>query len=74
MTCQGPETGRTRIDDQAINDLSHRFTYRRVELPQRAADVIDAFFALADAIITVRSLICEAWTLNRWEGRPPGRP
>ena len=37
-------------------------------------DVIDAFFALADAIITVRRLIREAWTLDRWDGRPPRRP
>ena len=52
-----------RIDDQAVNDLSHRFTYRRVELPQASGG--HAFFDLADAIITVRRLIREAWTLYR---------
>jgi hypothetical protein len=29
--------------------------------------VIDAFFDLADAIITVRSLIRRAWITHRWE-------
>jgi transposase len=41
---------------------------------ERNEDVIDAFFGLADAIITVRRLIREAWTLYRWDGRPPRRP
>ena len=33
---------------------------------ERREDVIDAFFDLADAIITVRSLIRKAWTTHRW--------
>ena len=37
---------------------------------ERNEDVIDAFFDLADAIITVRRLIREAWTLYRWDNRP----
>jgi transposase len=41
---------------------------------QRREDVIDAFFDLADAIITVRRLIRESWTLYRWDGRPAKRP
>jgi hypothetical protein len=32
------------------------------------------FFDLAGAIITVRRLIREAWTLYRWENRPARRP
>jgi hypothetical protein len=35
---------------------------------------IDAFFDLADAIITVRSLIRQAWALCRWDTRPAKRP
>ena len=35
--------------------------------------VIDAFFDLADAIITVRSLIRQAWTTHRWDTRPARR-
>lgn len=41
---------------------------------ERKEDVIHAFFDLADAIITVRSLIRQAWTLYRWDDRPARRP
>jgi len=41
---------------------------------ERNEDVIDAFFDLADAIITVRSMIRQSWTLYRWDGRPAKRP
>ena len=41
---------------------------------ERDQQVIDAFFDLADAIITVRRLIREAWTLYRWDTRPDRRP
>jgi len=41
---------------------------------ERNEDVIDAFFDLADAIITVRRLIRQAWTLYRRDGRPARRP
>jgi transposase len=41
---------------------------------ERREDVIDAFFDLADTIITVRSLIRYAWTAYRWDGRPARRP
>ena len=41
---------------------------------ERREEVIDAFFDLADAIITVRSLIRQAWTSYRWDSRPARRP
>ncbi|MEU2672309.1 IS5 family transposase [Streptomyces sp. NPDC007164] len=41
---------------------------------ERRAVVIDAFFDLADTIITVRSLIRQAWTNHRWDERPHRRP
>jgi transposase len=41
---------------------------------ERREEVIGAFFDLADAIITIRRLIREAWTLYRWDGRPARRP
>ncbi len=41
---------------------------------ERHQEVIDAFFDLADTIITVRSLIRQAWTLYRWDSRPARRP
>jgi transposase len=41
---------------------------------ERPTTVINAFFDLADAIITVRSLIRRAWTTHRWNRRPQRRP
>lgn len=41
---------------------------------ERRETVIDAFFDFADTIITVRSLIRQAWTLYRWDTRPTRRP
>jgi transposase len=41
---------------------------------ERDEDVIDAFFDLADAIITLRRLIREAWTPYRWDTRPAKHP
>jgi len=41
---------------------------------ERRSEVIEAFFDLADTIITVRSLIRRAWTTHRWDGRPQRRP
>jgi IS5 family transposase len=40
---------------------------------ERNEDVIDAFFDLADTIITVRRLIREGWALYRWDSRPAKR-
>ncbi len=40
---------------------------------ERTEQVIDAFFDLADAIITIRSLIRRSWTLYRWDTRPTRR-
>ncbi len=45
-----------------------------VHLDAGYEDVIGAFFDLADAIITVRRLIREAWILYRWDNRPARRP
>jgi transposase len=41
---------------------------------ERNEEVINAFFDLADSIITVRRLIRESWTLYRWDTRPARRP
>lgn len=41
---------------------------------ERRTTVIGAFFDLADTIITVRSLIRQAWTSHRWDERPNRRP
>lgn len=41
---------------------------------ERRARVIDAFIALANAIIITRRLIRTAWTTYRWDTRPTRRP
>lgn len=41
---------------------------------ERRATVIDAFFDLADTIITVHNMIRRSWTTHRWDERPNRRP
>ncbi|MFF2014179.1 IS5 family transposase [Streptomyces sp. NPDC058195] len=48
--------------------------HRLARCSERRATVINAFFDLADTIITVRSLIRRAWTTHRWQDRPRRRP
>ena len=64
--------------DKAPSQASQRWHVERTELGgfnrlqrcyERRANVIDAFFDLADAIITICSLIRQAWTAYRM-GRP----
>ncbi|MGH3757723.1 IS5 family transposase [Actinophytocola sp.] len=57
---------RTNSWHTAFNRLQR--CYERHEI------VIDAYFDLADAIITIPSLIRKAWTLYRWDTRPARRP
>jgi transposase len=40
---------------------------------ERRERVIEAFFDLADAIVTTRALIRRAWTSHRWDTRPARR-
>ncbi|MEU7642999.1 IS5 family transposase [Streptomyces sp. NPDC039016] len=53
---------RTHAWQNAFHRLSRCYERRTV--------VIDAFFDLADTIITVRSLIRRSWTTHRWDNRP----
>jgi transposase len=57
---------RTNAWHNAFNRLQRCYERRQI--------VIDAFFDLADTIITIRSLIRRAWTLYRWDTRPTRRP
>jgi hypothetical protein len=41
---------------------------------ERRGRVIDAFLALAHAIIALRRLIRCVWMRYRWDTRPPRRP
>ncbi|GFE12048.1 hypothetical protein Sgleb_00950 [Streptomyces glebosus] len=57
---------RTHAWQNAFRRLSH--------CHERRIAVIDAFFDLAETIITVRSLIRRSWTTHRWDNRPRRRP
>ena len=57
---------RTNAWHNAFNRLQRCYERREI--------VVDAFLDLADAIITIRSLIRKAWTLYRWDTRPYRRP
>lgn len=53
----------------------HNRGFRKLHIcTERRACVIDAFIALANAIIITRRLIREAFTRYRWNGRPARRP
>lgn len=53
----------------------HTRGFRKLQVcTERRARVIQAFIALANAIIITRNLIHEAWTRYRWKGRPTRRP
>lgn len=41
---------------------------------ERCSRVIEAFIALANAVIITRRLIAQAWITHRWESRPTRRP
>ena len=64
------QIAKRRIEDALRDPVSPEGT---AEL-RGCENVIDAFFDLADAIITVRSLIRQAWVGYRWDGRPTRRP
>lgn len=48
--------------------------HRLTRCYERRTTVVNAFFDLADTIITVRSLIRRAWPTHRWDNRPNRRP
>lgn len=53
----------------------HTRGFRKLQIcTERRTRVIDAFIALANAIITTRRLIREAWTRYRWDDRPAKKP
>lgn len=70
--CKAPVQAARRWHIERTNAWHNAFN-RLQRCYERNEDVIDAFFDLADAIITVRRLIREAWTLYRWDTRPAHR-
>jgi hypothetical protein len=65
--------GKPAVDIERTHAWQNAFR-RLARCHERRATVIDAFFDLADTIITVRSLIRRAWTTHRWDQRPNRRP
>lgn len=58
---------------ERTNAWHNAFT-RLARCYERIETVINAFFDLADTIITLRALIRRAWTHYRWDTRPRKRP
>ena len=53
----------------------HNRGFKKLTLcTERRARVVEAFIALANAVIIVRRLIRQAWTSYRWDTRPARRP
>jgi transposase len=53
----------------------HNRGFRKLAIcTEKRIRVIEAFIALANAIIIVRRLIRQAWTTHRWDARPARRP
>lgn len=70
---QAPIQASGRWQVERTNSWHNAFN-RLQRCHERRETVIDAFFDLADTIITVRSMIRKAWTLYRWDSRPARRP
>jgi hypothetical protein len=53
----------------------HNRGFRKLAIcTERCSRVIEAFIALANAVIITRRLIAQAWITHRWESRPARRP
>ena len=53
----------------------HTRGFRKLQVcTERRQRVVDAYIALANAIIIIRRLIRTAWTTHRWDARPASRP
>ena len=53
----------------------HNRGFRKLAIcTERRARVIEAYTALANAVIVLRRLLAEAWLTYRWDSRPKRRP
>lgn len=53
----------------------HTRGFRKLQVcTERRQRVVDAYIALANAVIIIRRLIRTAWTTHRWDTRPKRRP
>ncbi len=70
------EKGQLTLAPRRVADPTawHNAFNRLQRCYERKEDVVNAYFDLADAVITIRSLIRQAWILYRWDTRPTRRP
>ncbi|WP_310963908.1 IS5 family transposase [Nocardioides terrisoli] len=59
---------------ERTNSWHNRGFKKLLVCTERRGRVIDAYVALANAVIIVRRLIRTAWTTHRWDTRPARRP
>lgn len=59
---------------ERTNSWHNRGFNRLANCTEVRARVIEAFIALANAVIITRRLLKHAWTTHRWPTRPPRRP
>lgn len=59
---------------ERTNSWHNRGFKKLMVCTERRARVIEAFIALANAVIIVRRLVREAWITYRWDTRPDRRP
>jgi transposase len=59
---------------ERTNSWHNRGFNKLLVCTERRAQVIEAFIALANAIIIVRRLLRTVWTTHRWDTRPARRP
>ena len=59
---------------ERTNSWHNRGFKKLANCTERRTHVIEAFIALANAVIIVRRLLAEAWLTHRWDTRPRRRP
>lgn len=59
---------------ERTNSWHNRGFKKLATCTERRTRVIEAFIALANAVIITRRLIAEAWTTHRWDNRQARRP
>ncbi len=69
-----PLQARARWVIERTNSWHNRGFKKLAICTERRTRVIDAFIALANAVIITRRLIRAAWTTHRWDTRPTRRP
>ena len=70
---QAPIQNTKRWPVERTNAWGNQF-FKLARCTERRTEVVEAYLSLIHAIITLRRLIRQAWTLYRWDTRPRKRP